>query len=282
MSKNTAIHWCDSTCNPVMGCDGCELWTGQHKWCYAGILHARHGATNPGYARSFDAVTPFPGRIAEACKWSSLAGQPRKDKPWLNGMPRMIFLSDMGDAFCNSVGFEYLEAEIIDNVTSDLGMRHIWLLLTKRPARMAEFSDWLSGNKITWPENLWAGTTVTSNRVTSRVGELLEVGDDKTVRFLSVEPQWELIDLAQWLERLDWVIQGGQSGCAENPFDIAWARAMRDQCQEYGVAYFLKQLGTHVVEDGQRRRFKNRHASDWAEWEEDLRVRDFPHRRKKC
>jgi hypothetical protein len=24
--KNTKIQWCDSTINPVMGCDGCELW----------------------------------------------------------------------------------------------------------------------------------------------------------------------------------------------------------------------------------------------------------------
>src|SRR5688572_33443058 len=24
--KKTHIQWCDSTVNPVMGCDGCELW----------------------------------------------------------------------------------------------------------------------------------------------------------------------------------------------------------------------------------------------------------------
>ena len=24
--KNTNIQWADSTVNPVMGCDGCELW----------------------------------------------------------------------------------------------------------------------------------------------------------------------------------------------------------------------------------------------------------------
>ena len=23
---NSDIQWCDDTCNPVMGCDGCELW----------------------------------------------------------------------------------------------------------------------------------------------------------------------------------------------------------------------------------------------------------------
>ena len=24
--KNSAIQWCDHTVNPVMGCDGCELY----------------------------------------------------------------------------------------------------------------------------------------------------------------------------------------------------------------------------------------------------------------
>ena len=26
MSIKTKIQWCDSTVNPTMGCDGCELW----------------------------------------------------------------------------------------------------------------------------------------------------------------------------------------------------------------------------------------------------------------
>lgn len=26
MANNTSIQWCDSTVNPIMGCDGCELW----------------------------------------------------------------------------------------------------------------------------------------------------------------------------------------------------------------------------------------------------------------
>ena len=27
MSAKTKIQWCDSTANPTMGCDGCELWS---------------------------------------------------------------------------------------------------------------------------------------------------------------------------------------------------------------------------------------------------------------
>ena len=26
MANKTPIQWCDSTVNPAMGCDGCELW----------------------------------------------------------------------------------------------------------------------------------------------------------------------------------------------------------------------------------------------------------------
>jgi protein gp37 len=42
MSKSTAIQWCDSSVNPVMGCAGCELWNGKRKICYAGNLHVRY------------------------------------------------------------------------------------------------------------------------------------------------------------------------------------------------------------------------------------------------
>ena len=29
--KKTKIQWCHSSVNPVMGCDGCELWPGKGK-----------------------------------------------------------------------------------------------------------------------------------------------------------------------------------------------------------------------------------------------------------
>lgn len=64
MSKNTKIQWCDSTANPTMGCDGCELWGPKRKTCYAGLLHTRFGGVTPGYAPSFGEVTLFPGRMA--------------------------------------------------------------------------------------------------------------------------------------------------------------------------------------------------------------------------
>lgn len=138
MSIATKIQWCDSTCNPTMGCEGCELWTGDVKKCYAGTLHVRFGGTSTGYADTFEDVTLFPGRMEEASRWADLTGTDRPDKPWLNGYPRLIFVSDMSDSMSSSVGFDYLEEEVVDNVASTLGSRHQWSWLTKRPERMEE------------------------------------------------------------------------------------------------------------------------------------------------
>src|SRR4051794_41447629 len=85
MSIKTKIQWCDSTVNPTMGCDGCEIWGAQRKSCYAGTLHVRFGGVTPGYAPRFEEVTLFPGRVAEACGWSDLAGKRRGGKPRVRG-----------------------------------------------------------------------------------------------------------------------------------------------------------------------------------------------------
>jgi protein gp37 len=276
MSKGTDIQWCDSTANPTMGCDGCELWSPTVRHCYAGVLHERFKGHTQGYAPSFEQVTMFPERMTKAAHWSDLLGKSRPDKPWLNGLPRTIFVSDMSDALSAVVTFEYLETEVIENVRSEAGKRHCWLWLTKRPGRMAEFSDWLAQRGTAWPANLWAGTSITTNGTLGRIDQLLKVGDDQTVRFLSVEPQIESIDLRPWLSRLDWIIQGGESGHGARPFEVGWAREVKQACEEAGVPYFLKQLGAVVLQDGKRLHLTNEHGGDWTEWPEDLCRRQMP------
>ncbi len=108
-------------------------------------------------------------------------------------------------------------------------------------------------------------------------------------------------------DRIHWVICGGESGQRARPFDIAWARSLRDQCQAAGVPYFMKQFGAHVrhsgiagpthdggyddpwpagvrmsdndhVRDGKGWRAMLQHpaGADPAEWPADLRVQQFP------
>src|SRR5205823_3043829 len=114
--------------------------------------------------------------------------------------------------------------------------RHQWLWLTKRPDRMAQFSEMLKAKAVRWPANLWAGTSITTQATTSRIKHLLRVGDESIIRFLSVEPQHAEIDLGMWLPRLDWIIQGGESGRGATPFHLEWALGLIGQCKEAGVA----------------------------------------------
>jgi protein gp37 len=281
MGVNTLIQWADSTVNPTGGCEGCELWNPKQRVrvCYAGGIVTRFGGSNPGLPRTFDKLTLFPGRMAEAAAWCDLSGKPRLHKPWLDGERRKIFVSDMSDALSDGFEFEYLRDEIIQNVASEAGRRHDFMWLTKRPDRMARFSLWLSDQGIEWPNNVWAGTSLTTQVSRSRIRSLQRVGNHATVRFLSVEPQWEAIDLRGRLDGIAWIIQGGESGGRPHVFDLAWAKDMLALCRESGVAYFLKQLGGYPIRGGKRLESgdtHDNHFGDWGRWPKGLRVRQFP------
>jgi protein gp37 len=216
--------------------------------------------------------------MAEAAAWSDLTGTARRNKPWLDGLSRLIFVSDMSDALSSVVPFDFLEDEVVRTATSPNGQRHHWLWLTKRPERMAKFSDYLKSKGVLWPRNLWAGTSITTQATISRIRHLLRVGDDDTIRFLSVEPQHEEINFGKLLPRLDWIIQGGESGQGAEPFCLEWALDIIQQSKKAGVAYFLKQLGSTVLSEGRRLTFIDGHAGDWSEWPQEVRIRQMPER----
>jgi protein gp37 len=101
---------------------------------------------------------------------------------------------------------------------------------------------------------------------------------------------------------LDWVIVGGESGPGARSIELNWARSIVRQCKAAGVSILVKQLGRAVLDDGMsspgehwpadkvrkpipRRteadpgfviRLYDRNGGDWAEWPEDMRVREFP------
>lgn len=249
--------------------------------CYAGKLHCNKGLNgekpdkwvNKGYAPTFERVTCFAGRMAKMARKRDLTGQPRPGKPWLDGLPRSIFVSDMGDALSSCVDFGFLKDEIIGAVSSPEGVRHIWPWVTKRPARMAEFARWLrEEHGIPWPDNLVAMTSVIDQRMARAVDDLRKV--PARLRGLSVEPLLEpgKIDL----EGIGWAIVGGESGPHGRPFDLASARDLRDECRQRGIACFVKQLGRRPVENGHALKLRDPHGGDWSEWPGDLRVREMP------
>lgn len=300
MGRHTGIQWCDSTVNPVMGCDGCELWSVDPKGrrtCYAGLQHDKQ--RGKGWTSKFLEPETFAGRMAEAAKFGDLAGMARAEKPWLDGYPRIIFISDMGDALSKRITFEFLRTEIVDNVTSEAGRRHIYIWLTKRPSRMAEFDQWMAerheDERLWWPANLWAATTVTMPKAEPRADALRKVGHEGTTRLISFEPILEEPDWDRCMEsrqaegRIHGAIFGGESGepGVVTAMDVDVIRRGVLACRRHGVAPFVKQLGrlpvVNVMHEGRPLRSQvelhDSHGGDWEEWREtmaDLMVRELP------
>lgn len=269
--KETKIEWCDSTINGSSGCDGCELWNRDRKSCYAGNVHESRWAkslavTKPAfYDPSFDVVKMIPGRFARAARWSDLRGKKRPEKPWLNGLPRMIFVGDMGDFLSRDVTDEFLMNELFGEMTGALGRRHFWLLLTKQPLRLLALSEKMNG----LPDNCMAMTSATDQRTANyRVMKLLQT--KCRWRGVSCEPIVGHIDLTLLrfpgdelarqnaltgygicdgmnepakLASLDWVIGGFESGKEARIGDPAHAYKLRDDCLTAGVPFFWKQFG---------------------------------------
>jgi protein gp37 len=117
-----------------------------------------------------------------------------------------------------------------------------WLLLTKRPEYMQRMvpHTW----DTAWLPNVWAMTSVENQeQAEQRIPRLLDV--PAVVRGLSVEPLIAPVDLSLWLDQVQWVIVGGESGHHARPMHPNWVRDIRTQCQQFQVAFFFKQWGNY-------------------------------------
>lgn len=257
----TSIEWTDVTWNPVTGCDrvsaGCDH-------CYALTLAKRLKAMGSAkYQADGDPRTSGPG-FAVTTHPDAL------DIPRRWRTPRMVFVNSMSDLFHARVPVEFVAAvlEVIAETP-----RHTYQVLTKRPGRARRLAE---SGRITFPPNLWLGTSVENGAVTDRITELTAT-PGVAVRFLSLEPLLGPVDLdrflftrrcadgcscrhpddgdrnecacggecAEWrpAPEIDWVIVGGESGPNARAIHPDWVRDLRDQCVEAEVAFFFKQWG---------------------------------------
>lgn len=228
MGDKTAIEWTDKTWNPWRGC--IKVSTGC-KHCYMYRDQMRYGRNPKQVVRS---KTTF----RDPLKW---------DKPAL------VFTCSLSDFFIEDADNWRDEAWAIIRDTPQL----TYQILTKRPenvrARLPR--DWENG----YP-NVWLGVSAEDQRnADRRVPVLLSI--PARVRFVSAEPLLAPIDFEPyfaWTDYddyygntdypgVDWVIVGGESGPhqrdpkSRRPMEMEWARAIRDQCVEFGVPFFFKQ-----------------------------------------
>lgn len=249
----TKIEWADATINPVVGCtkcsDGCRS-------CYAERFAARmvrhpNPKISGKYADVVDEHGKWTGKtnIADHMDFSKLYGM-RKSK--------RIFVGSMTDLFHASVSIETLR-DIFSSMS--LCSQHTFMLLTKRPERMADFLREYFSTPL---PNLWLGVTVCNQaEADAKIPVLLQT--PAAVRFVSVEPCLGPVDLrgklchwtcpdgsGSWFSPvpgkvhhrlLDWVICGGETGPGARPMHPDWVRDLRDQCQGARVPFFFKSWG---------------------------------------
>lgn len=219
MSQKTGIEWTEATWNPWMGCTkvsaGCDN-------CYMFTEQRRYGHDPEVVRRS---KTKFPDPL----KWRE---------------PKLIFTCSWSDWFHKDADPWRDEAWEIIRATP----HHTYQILTKRPGRIFRHlpADWGEG----YP-NVWLGTSVENQAAAFRAWRLGDI--PARVRFLSCEPLLGPIDFwhpegkndgnASALDRIHWLIVGGESGAGCRPMEIDWVRRLQMQSSATGTAFFLKQLG---------------------------------------
>lgn len=222
MAENSGIEWTHHTFNPWIGCTkvspACDN-------CYAAEWDKRYeGGIHWG--------PKAPRRRTSAANWN----KPLKwDKEAAaKGIRYRVFCASLADVFDNQVDPNWRDdLWRLIRATSNLD----WLLLTKRAPNIKKMlpADWGSG----YP-NVWLGTTVENQDEWNKRGRhITEV--EAVVRFLSCEPLLGRIDYGPSIERIDWIITGGESGAEYRHADAEWFRAIRDQCIAANKAFLFKQ-----------------------------------------
>ncbi len=214
--NKTKIQWTEMTWNPITGCtkisDGCLN-------CYAARMAKRLKAMgNSRYLNEFEVTVH-----------KDLLEVPLDIK-----QPKMIFVNSMSDLFHKDVP-DAIIVKVFE--TMNKAHWHTFQVLTKRPERVLAMDQ---AGLLKWSPNIWMGTTVENDKYIDRIDKLRET--KANIKFLSCEPLLgSLKDIS--LEKIDWVIVGGESGPKSREIKKEWVLELKDLCEKDGVAFFFKQWG---------------------------------------
>lgn len=221
--QESDIAWTDATWNPTHGCSkvsaGCDN-------CYAERISLQHGHTEQPWTpeNASENVQEKPHKLDEPLEWSE---------------PSRIFVNSMSDLFHAAISDEYIRD--VFRVMRQCP-EHVFQVLTKRPGRAADMT-------LSWPENVWIGTSVEDERVVERIDLLRDV--PAATRFVSFEPLIGPVGPVD-LSGIAWAIVGGESGpdARRREMEHEWARDLLRQCREQGTRYFFKQSSGRYPETG--------------------------------
>lgn len=242
MAQNSKIEWTTHTANLWHGCtkvhEGCDH-------CYAETLAKRWGNDIWGNDKPRKEIKSVWNDLAKYQKLAKEAGETHRvfvgsmmdifEKP----MPvitskgdRLVFASDGTDATTGD-----LRDALFDAIDKEMYPNLMFLLLTKRPSNINKYipESW----KENPPANVMFGTSPVNEETFDKlVGQLMQVNGKK---FLSIEPQLDRVSLPVSF-KIDWIIQGGESGHHKRPFKLEWATTLRNECAALNIPYFFKQI----------------------------------------
>lgn len=220
MAIGSTIEWTEATWNPTTGCTkispGC-------KNCYAERLSKRLKAMGVKKYKNNFKFTEQPDDLELPLTW-------KKSK--------RVFVNSMSDLFHEQSKMEYIGQCFHTMMQAD---HHNYQVLTKQSNKMFEFSKLFKeyfGHKI--PSYIWMGVSVENKDFKWRIDDLRKVKCE--TRFLSIEPLLGSVGKLD-LQKIDWVIIGGESGYGYRPVKEEWILDIIKQCKKQKVAVFFKQWG---------------------------------------
>lgn len=215
-----------------------------------------------GYAHRFENSLPYlRGLTTPEGKWNGTVAL-RKDQlelPSTIKKPTVWFVTERSDLFHPAVPFEYILGVLTYAV---IAPHHRYMILTKRPERMAEFFRWMNTEAPhrveTMRDCFWFGVMVWDQDSADRSIPLL-LSLPVAHRFISIEPMLGPVNIIRHCNReagahsrfrpvpcVDLVICGGESGNEARPLSPEWVNFLRYQCTEAEMPFFFKQWGEWV------------------------------------
>lgn len=214
LGETTKIKDYDHSVNFWIGCtkfsEGCDH-------CYAETMNKCYG-----WIADFSKVARAKGAWETPYKWQKQAASA--------GTVALVYGNSLSEFWHPSADQWRAEVwEIVRNTPNS-----IWRFQTKRPELIADRlpKDWGSG----YP-NVWLGVTVEMKKYIHRLDTLCKI--PAAVHLLNAEPLLEDLtpELADHVHGLDYVWVGGENGPGCRPFDVRWARKIRDLCHQHNIPF---------------------------------------------
>jgi protein gp37 len=211
------------------GCDNCYADAWDSKW---GGDHWGKGQPRRTFSEK---------HWAQLTRWNKIAET--------EGAPARVFCASMADIMDDEAPEGEL-ARLFEAV--DKTPHLIYQFLTKRPHRYA------SRLPVEFPlRNVWLGTTAENQHFYDvRWDVLCRLRNEPAYHglplWVSYEPALGPLSIRGFADKPDWIICGGESGEVTRPMEQRWAEDLLQECREFGVAFFMKQMAARTPKAGMR------------------------------